>query len=369
MKYSKFPEVLGAALAFIWIVSAMPDIVATFSGSRPSNDISFTPTWLKALRDVYTLCAFLYLSRVNSGVNIYWRIISLVVVTIYLALGVVFGFELAVVIRGVLWIPVLAWASTACHINAGELKRFAYAAFKIFIPSSIIVSTILGIYGADMYYESLGVYQRNPGIMLSPSATAYLTCLIYLMLPKSMRLDRFASFFAGLLSLSGVFYAMTVLLFGRLPKIFYFFLLLFVLGVVFYIGIDGLIIFMTNLSGGIRTGDAISLTLDARLTRILGAMDNLSVIGKFPIGLNVAADLGLELFFPDNAMLAAIYAYGVIGFIGFFAILIKAYKSKKFDVFLLIIIASLFYVWFENILLAGLTGLTVNKYFWKANIN
>lgn len=368
MKSERTPEILGLVLAVLWITTSAPDILASFAGQRATNDISFSPAWLKALRDVYAAGTFIYLSRRTFRENYLWRTLWLSGAFFYVVLAVARNYESAIAIRAALWIPVLAWTSSALPHDIERLKRCILSAFKILVPASIVTSFSLGLVGADMYYEGIGIYQRNPGIMLAPSATAFLMCLSFLVTPQRMRIHRTSSLLAGILSLSGIFYIMSALMFGRLNRLFYLVLAAAAGAAVMVLGLDGIINLLVGISGGIRSTDAVSLTLTTRASIFIEALTQLSMIGHFPIGLNVAANQSIDQFFPDNAMLSSVYAFGIAGFIGFFLILIKAFSSAQSGVFLLIFISSLFYVWFENIMLAGFTGVAINKYFSETSL-
>lgn len=368
-------EFLGVGLAVLWITAALPDIFATYAGDRLTNDISFTPAWLKAVRDVYTLFLFVFLSRSGSrrksSRKTLWRCIAVIFAMGYLIIGLSRGIDLMVSIRGILWIPTLAWAMTADAQNVEALKRTCWSSFRIFIPASIGTAFVLGVFGSNMYFEGFGIYQRNPGLMLSPSATAYLACLMYLMLSSTKKAQRIGSLMAGLLSLSGVFYLMAALLFGRLKRYFYvaLFIVLFCGGL--SVGLTGIVSIASNAGGVLRNEQAVSNTLGTRLLIVSQAVNGLTPLGQFPLGLNVAVsqnvavNQNIETFFPDNAYLAAIYAFGIAGGALIICIMVAAYKVPRFGCFLLIFVAGFFYVWFENILMAGLTGLALNKYYWK----
>lgn len=363
MKPKSTPESLGLVLAILWIATSAPDIMASFAGERATNDISVSPAWLKALRDVYAASTFMYLSRQTFRENFLWRTLWFSGSFFYVVLAVARNYEPAIAIRAALWIPVLAWTSSALPHDLDLLKRFVLSAFRILIPVSIVTSLSLGLFGADMYYEGIGIYQRNPGIMLAPSATAFLMCLSFLVTPRRMRLLRSSSLVAGVLSLSGIFYIMSALLFGRLNRLFYLSLAVAAGAALMVLGLAGVIDLLVGISGGIRSSDAVSLTLTTRLSIFIEALTQLSLIGNFPIGLNVAANQSIDQFFPDNAMLSAVYAFGIAGCVGFFVVLMKAFRSSQSGVFLLVLISSMFYVWFENIMLAGFTGVAINKYF------
>ena len=110
-----------------------------------------------------------------------------------------------------------------------------------------------------------------------------------------------------------------------------------------------------------RSSEAVTLTLGTRVLIILETIRKLSFFGSYPVGLNIAANQDIDVFFPDNAYLSLTYAYGAFGIALSFAITFFAFRARNFGFFILILTASLFYVWFENLLFCVLIGLALNK--------
>lgn len=363
MNSLKIPNRAGMILAFIWVLVAVPDIMASYAGARPSNDISFVPLWMKAVRDLSTFFLFIYFSRKGGGNSLLWRFLGGGVFVFYVFVGFFREIDVSLIFRGVMWVPVLVWTVTAHKDGVEELKIFSFSMLKILIFSSICVSIILGIYGQDMYYEGVGFYQRNPGLFFSPSATAYVACIAFLMVPKEMGLLRKEAIVAGALSLSGIFYIMVASFWGRFDRRVYLLFFAFGVLVLIFVGPDEIGNLIVAGVSGLRSPDAILTTLGTRVNIIKETFEKISILGSFPVGLNVAANQSSDKFFPDNAYLAAIYAFGFVGFLGISLVLRKAYNIKNFGIFLLIFVSGMFYVWFENILIAGLSGLAINEHF------
>jgi hypothetical protein len=352
-------QYIGWLLALCWIVAAFPDLVATFFGYRATNDISVTPVWLKAFRDISTLYVALYFSRTLTRKNLAWRVIAILVFVTYVIYGILHGFALPVSLRGSLWMLTLVWCMTADAAGCRQLYAIAIGVFNIVLPAAIAVSLILGLLGVGMYFESVGLYQRNPGLFLTPSATAFMACLIFLLSPKG-GINATKSALMGVLTLSGIFFINAALLFGRLNRWVYLLSISIVVLILAALGSEGIIAVVSWLAGFLRGSDAVNLTLGTRILIILDTVSKITVAGSYPIGLNIAANQDIEVFFPDNAYLSLAYAYGVVGMILSLLITFASLRAKNFGFFILILIASLFYVWFENLLFCLLVGLALN---------
>jgi hypothetical protein len=350
-------------LAALWAAAALPDVIQTFFGNRPTNDISFAPGWLKGLRDICTLAAFLLAAwQVRSGLLLL-RVLAVVAAVGFVGVGLNHGAGPDIAIRGVLCIPVVAWTLTSSKHGAAALYSIASGLFKVLTPMAIITSILLGLFGAGMYFESIGPYERNPGLFLSPSATAFWAAAHILFAAGAHKKERWTAFALGILSMSGIFYINTALLFGKFPRWVYLGTIGSVIVATTLIGIEQLIDLAATVNVGVRSSDAVSITLITRLAIILESINGFTLLGNYPRGLNVATNQGLDAFFPDNAFLAAGYAYGVTGLLAIFVLIIFAYKRFNFGIFLLMFTTSFFYVWFENLLFAGVAGAMMNAYF------
>lgn len=355
---------VGFTLAALWAAAALPDVIQTFFGNRPTNDISFAPGWLKGLRDICTLAAFLSASWRGRSELIFLRFFAIAAAVAYVAVGLSHGAGVDIAIRGVLCIPVLAWAVSTDKRGASSLFSIACGLFKVLTPMAIGTSLLLGLFGAGMYFESIGPYERNPGLFLSPSATAFWAASHILFAEGAQRRERVTAFILGILSMSGIFYINTALLFGTLKRWIYIGAIASVIIAMSLIGIENLIDLAATVNVGVRSNDAVSITLITRLAIITESINGFTLIGNFPRGLNVATNQGLEAFFPDNAFLAASYAYGLAGLAAVVVLMTFAYRRVNFGIFLLLFTTSFFYVWFENLLFAGVAGAMMNAYFY-----
>ncbi|MPQ57137.1 hypothetical protein [Duganella sp. FT27W] len=352
---------IGWLLALCWIIAAFPDLVATFFGYRATNDISVTPVWLKALRDIATLFVALYFTRHLNRKNLIWRIAAVMVFVAYVIYGIGHGFALAIALRGSLWMLALVWCMTADAGGCRRLYAVALGVFNIVLPVAIGVSLILGLLGVGMYFESVGPYERNPGLFLTPSATAFMACLIFLLSPAG-RVNGLKSGLMGVLTLSGIFFINAALLFGRLNRWIYLLSIAAIVVILMALGSEGIISVVSWMASFLRGSNAVSLTLGTRVLIILDTISKITVAGSYPIGLNIAANQEIEVFFPDNAYLSLAYAYGVVGMILSVLITAASLRAKNFGFFILVFIAGLFYVWFENLLFCVLVGLALNSH-------
>lgn len=352
---------IGWLVAAMWVIAALPDMFDTLLGNRTGNDSSITPVWIKALRDIFTLGVALYLSRELTSKNLMWRFFAILFFIGYFVFGVLNGFAVSIAFRGSLWILALTWCATASEKGVKRLYLAALGIFNIILPVAIISALILGFIGKSMYFESIGPYQRNPGLFLTPSATAFMACFIFLLAPKNGRGYAWKSFCMGMLTLSGIFFINAALIFGRANRKLYISAIGLIILILAIIGIEGIIQTISVVAGFLRSSEAISITLGTRVLVILETVSKFSLFGSYPIGLNIAANQELDTFFPDNAYLSLSYAYGVIGICISFLVTLTAFRSKNFGFFILIFISSLFYVWFENLLFCYLVGLALNK--------
>ncbi len=356
---------LGCLVAFLWVLSAAPDIWETYLGNRLTNDVSFTPAWLKAIRDISTFFIFIWLAR-SCSINAWpFRVFYLIVTLFYVIYGIRNNAPFAVSVRGVLWIPILVWIASTDASGVVKIINAVKGVLLITIPASILTSVFLGIFGPDVYYETLYFYKRNPGIFLAPSATAFMSCLAYIFMGKENIPYKRWALISGFFTLSGVFYANALMGFGRFSKWFYRGIASIIIIFFLFFNLENLIFLITYFFDGIRSGDAISLTLGTRFLIFQDAIHNLSFWGNFPVGLNVAANQELDLFFPDNAILAAVFAFGTLGFISTIFIFLMSYKSGSTGTFVLLLSTSFFYVWFENILFSAISALLINKLYWN----
>jgi hypothetical protein len=353
----------GLVLALLWLGAALPDLIATFTGDRPTNDISFSPAWLKALRDLFTLTLALRVCRETHRVGSGARAFALAAATFYAATAISRGVEPAVAIRGVVWLVPLVWAWTTNADGATNLVYILRSAMGVLIPAGIVSSLVLGLAGADMYFEWIGPYQRNPGLFLSPSATAFVACASYLLAAPRDKWARWRALTVGALSVSGIFYLYVALFFGRLPKFVYAALGIALISVLAVLGIDGIISLAVEFSSGLREGSSVNATLGARILIFADALDSFSLVGNYPLGLNVAANNDIEQFFPDNAYLAAAYAFGVVGILTSAFVTIHAATQRRWSLFLLLLTGGMFYVWFENSLFTLIVGCLLNRHF------
>lgn len=352
---------IGWLVAAIWVISALPDLFDTLLGNRTGNDSSITPVWIKALRDIFTLGVALYLSRELTTKNLIWRLSAIFFFIGYFVYGVLNGFAVSIALRGSLWILALTWCATANEKGVKRLYLTALGIFNITLPVAIISALVLGFVGKSMYFESIGPYQRNPGLFLTPSATAFMACFIFLLAPRKDKGYVWKSLFMGLLTLSGIFFINAALIFGKANRKIYISAIALIVFILAIIGIEGIIQAISVVAGFLRNSEAISITLGARVLVILNTISKFSLVGSYPIGLNIAANQELDTFFPDNAYLSLSYAYGLFGILVSFLVTLTAFRSKNFGFFILIFISSLFYVWFENLLFCYLVGLALNK--------
>ncbi|MDO9451344.1 MAG: hypothetical protein Q7J29_00630 [Stagnimonas sp.] len=353
---------LGVVLALLWICVALPDLAATFAGNRPTNDISFSPAWLKGLRDVFTVGLAIWLCRKASAQSLTIRIATCLLAGLYAVLAISQGTGLLVAVRGVIWMFPLVWTWTARPQATVRMQTVIYGALSILVPAGVVTSLALGFGGVGMYYESIGPYERNPGLLLSPSATAFIACLAFLYASRRYRRLGRGSLALGLLSVSGIFYINAGLLFGKLPKIAYVGVGIVVFATLFALGLEGVINAIANLNSGLRDGSSVSATLLARTVIFASAIDTFSLLGNYPLGLNVAANNDIEQFFPDNAYLAAAYAFGVVGIAASIFITAYAASRRSWSLLILLITTSMFYVWFENALFCLLVGCLLNRH-------
>lgn len=352
----------GLALALLWLGAALPDLIATFTGDRPTNDVSFSPAWLKALRDLFTLMLALNVCRKTRRTGSGIRAFASAVAAFYAVMAIARGVDPAVAIRGVVWLVPLVWAWTTNAEGAANLVRILRIAMRILVPAGIVSSLVLGFAGADMYFEWIGPYQRNPGLFLSPSATAFVACASYLLAARRDTWARWLALAMGALSVSGIFYLYVALYFGRLPKFVYAALGVALVGVLAALGIDGIVSLAVQFSGGLREGSSVDATLGARVLIFADALDSFSLVGNYPLGLNVAANNDIEQFFPDNAYLAAAYAFGIVGILASAFITLHAATQRTWSLFLLVLTGGMFYVWFENSLFTLIVGCLLNRH-------
>lgn len=357
----KIYQRIGWLVAIIWIISALPDLVNTFLGNRTGNDSSITPVWIKAIRDIFTLGIALYLSRELDRRNLLWRLFAVVFFMAYVIYGILNEFPVSVSFRGTLWILALCWCATANAVGSKRLYVMAQGIFNITLPAAISISLVLGLLGAGMYFEGVGPYERNPGLFLTPSATAFMACLIFLLSPEKNKKNAYQAFAMGTLTLSGIFFINAALVFGRLNRKIYIIGIGAIAAILLAIGIDGIIQAVSLVAGFLRSSEAVTLTLGTRVLIVLETIRKLSFFGSYPVGLNIAANQDIDVFFPDNAYLSLTYAYGAFGIALSFAITFFAFRARNFGFFILILTASLFYVWFENLLFCVLIGLALNK--------
>jgi len=352
---------LGVWVAVLWVVAAMPDIVQTSFGNRADNSISFSPSWLKAIRDLVTLAVFISVSNESVRSFYIFRIVALFVAALYSVTAIARGISIDIAIRGVDWIPVLVWSATMSEDRVEDSKELIRGLFKILIPASLLVSLFLGFFGTGMYFESVLGYQRNPGLFLTPSATAFVSCLSFIFFRTAGTKLKALALISGALTLSGVFYINAMMLFGKLPRYFYWIITVLAVFIFGFFGLENVIKIIASIAGGVRSDTAISLTLLTRFDIIFEAISKFMFFGNYPVGLNVAANQNLDSFYPDNAVLAAVYAFGVIGILGVCWIVWMSRNNKVVGGTILLLIASFFYVWFENMLFAGLVGFLINR--------
>lgn len=353
---------LGLVLALLWVGAAMPDLVATFQGNRPTNDISFSPAWLKAVRDLYTMGLVFAICGKAAAQALAVRGATAALAAFYAILAVSHGTDAMVAVRGVVWMFPLVWAWTASGPAMARMRTVIHAALVVTVPAGVVTSLALGFGGVGMYYETIGPYERNPGLLLSPSATAFIACVAFLFAGRRHKEMGWGALAMGLLSVSGVFYLNAALLFGKLPRIVYAALGVAFVALLVALGLDGIIDAVASFNSGLREGASVSATLAARTVIFASAIDTFSALGNYPLGLNVAANNNIEQFFPDNAYLAAAYAFGVIGIAA--SVFVTAYAARKKDwsLFILLLTTGMFYVWFENALFSLLVGSLLNRH-------
>lgn len=350
---------MAQSVALIILLSLVPDIVTSFNGERGVNTETFTPSWLKATRDLWILVVTLYCARICSPIISAFRLMILIIVCSYFIFGIHRGYDLLVCVKGVLWLPVFFWAATCSSEGLKDLYYITSLIFRILIPSAVFTSLALGFFGEDMYYEPIGPYARNPGMFLTPSATAFFA-LIFLIFESKNKSIVFASYFLGLLSVSGIFFINAALAFGRMKLAVYIIMFFTVVLTVSLIEFSTLLQVISSFGSSVRSGDAILVTLGSRYDVILGSISQVSFFGNFPEGLLVAVNQGSGTFIPDNAVLSLVYAFGIIGFLFFIAIIWALIHSRNTRGMVLLLISSMFYVWFESFYFSLLAGIICN---------